>query len=36
VWIQEQTPHAVFVPAGTIHSEEQTGVISEATIFELK
>jgi hypothetical protein len=36
VWIQEHTPHAVFVPAGTIHSEEQTGVISEATIFELK
>jgi hypothetical protein len=36
VWIQEQTPHAVIVPAGTIHSEEQTGVISEATIFELK
>jgi hypothetical protein len=36
VWIQEQTPHAVIVPAGTIHSEEQAGVISEATIFELK
>jgi hypothetical protein len=36
VWIQDRTPHAVFVPAGTIHSEEQTGVISEATIFELK
>jgi predicted metal-dependent enzyme (double-stranded beta helix superfamily) len=36
VWIEERTPHAVFVPAGTIHSEEQTGVISDATIFELK
>jgi hypothetical protein len=36
VWIQDRTPHAVWVPAGTIHSEEQTGVISEATIFELK
>jgi hypothetical protein len=36
VWIQERTPHAVFVAAGTVHSEEQTGVISDATIFELK
>ncbi|PYQ75063.1 MAG: hypothetical protein DMG04_08495 [Acidobacteria bacterium] len=36
VWIQDRTPHAVWVPAGTVHSEEQTGVISEATIFELK
>jgi hypothetical protein len=36
VWIQDRMPHAVWVPAGTVHSEEQTGVISEATIFELK
>jgi hypothetical protein len=36
VWIQHGAPHAVFVPAGTIHSEEQTGVMSEANIFELK
>jgi len=36
VWIDDRTPHAVFVPAGTIHSEEQTGVISDAMVFELK
>jgi hypothetical protein len=36
VWVDDRTPHAVFVPAGTIHSEEQTGVISDAVIFELK
>jgi hypothetical protein len=36
VWIDDRTPHAVFVPAGTIHSEEQAGVISDAVIFELK
>ena len=36
VWIQDRTPHAVWLPAGTVHAEEQTGVISEATIFELK
>ncbi len=36
VWITDGTPHAAWVPAGTIHSEESLGVISEATIFELK
>jgi len=36
VWIADGTPHAVWVPAGTIHSEEDVGVITEATIFELK
>ena len=36
VWIQDRMPHAVWLPAGTVHSEEQAGVISEATIFELK
>jgi hypothetical protein len=36
VWITDGTPHVEWVPAGTIHSEENLGVISEATIFELK
>ena len=36
VWVVDGTPHAAFVPAGTVHSEEQLGVISSATIFEIK
>ncbi len=36
VWITDRTPHAVFVPAGTVHTEEQVGVLSAATVFELK
>jgi hypothetical protein len=36
VWVDQRTPHAVWVPAGTVHSEEQTGATSAATIFELK
>ena len=36
VWVDGPTPHAVWVPAGTVHSEEQIGVTSAATIFELK
>ena len=36
VWITDGTPHVAWVPAGTIHAEEDLGVISEATIFELK
>jgi len=35
-WITDGTVHVQWVPAGTIHSEEQIGVINEATIFELK
>lgn len=35
-WIQDGEAHAVWVPAGTIHSEEEVGVINEATIFEVK
>jgi len=36
VWVEDGTPHAVFVPAGTVHTEEQVGVISSATVFEIK
>jgi predicted metal-dependent enzyme (double-stranded beta helix superfamily) len=36
VWITDGTPHVAWVPAGTVHSEENVGVISEATIFEIK
>src|SRR5438034_14926 len=36
VWVVDGTPHAVFIPAGTVHTEEQVGVISSATVFELK
>lgn len=36
VWIEGTTPRAVFVPAGTIHTEEQAGVTGQATVFELK
>jgi len=33
VWIVDGTPHAAFVPAGTVHTEEQSG---SATVYELK
>ena len=36
VWIEGTTPRAVFVPAGTMHTEEQAGVTAQATVFELK
>jgi len=36
VWVEDGTPHAVFIPAGTVHTEEQAGVISSATVFEIK
>jgi len=36
VWIEGTTPHAVFVPAGTAHTEEQAGVTAQATVFEIK
>lgn len=36
VWIIDGKPEAAWVPAGTMHSEEEVGVINEATIFELK
>ena len=36
MWIVDDTVHVEWIPAGTMHSEEQIGVINEATIFELK
>jgi hypothetical protein len=36
MWIADDGAHVAWVPAGTTHAEEQVGVISEATIFELK
>jgi len=36
VWTDGRSGHAVFVPAGTIHSEEPIGAAPKATIFELK
>lgn len=36
VWIEGTTPHAVFVPAGTTHTEEEVGVTAQATVFEFK
>jgi hypothetical protein len=36
VWSDGRTGHAVFLPAGTIHSEEPIGAATKATIFELK
>ena len=36
VWTQDGVAHAVFVPAGTVHTEEQAGVISSGTVFEIK
>jgi len=36
VWIVDGTPHAAFVAAGTVHTEEQVGVVSDATVYELK
>ena len=36
VWSEERAAHAVFMPAGTVHSDEQIGPATKATIFELK
>jgi quercetin dioxygenase-like cupin family protein len=36
VWTDGRTGRAVFMPAGTVHSEEPIGSALKATIFELK
>jgi len=35
VWIVDGTPHAAFVPSGTVHTEEQAGVAA-MTVYEIK
>lgn len=36
VWVEGPKARAAFVPAGTMHTEEQTGATSPCTVFELK
>ena len=36
VWTEGRAGHAVFVPAGTVHTDEPIGPATKATIFELK
>ena len=36
VWTEASRGHAVFMPAGTVHTEEPIGSAGKATIFELK
>ena len=36
VWTEGREGHAVFVPAGTVHTDEPIGSATKATIFELK
>jgi len=36
VWLDGQTPHAVFTPRGTAHDAEPIGTAAKATVFELK
>jgi quercetin dioxygenase-like cupin family protein len=36
VWLDGQTPHAVFTPRGTVHDGEPIGSAAKATVFELK
>jgi quercetin dioxygenase-like cupin family protein len=36
VWSEGRAAHAVFMPAGTVHTDEQIGTATKATIFELK
>jgi quercetin dioxygenase-like cupin family protein len=36
VWTEGRAGHAVFLPAGTVHTEEPIGASTKATIFELK
>jgi len=36
VWTEGRTGHALFLPAGTVHTDEPIGNAAKATIFELK
>ena len=36
VWTEGRAGHAVFIPAGTVHTNEPIGSATKATIFELK
>jgi hypothetical protein len=36
VWNDGRVGHAVFLPAGTVHTDEPIGAATKATIFELK
>ena len=36
VWTEGRVGHAVFLPAGTVHTDEPIGAATKATIFELK
>ena len=36
VWNEGRAGHAVFMPAGTVHTDEPIGAATKATIFELK
>ena len=36
VWTEGRAGHAVFMPAGTVHTDEPIGSATKATIFELK
>ena len=36
VWTEGRAGHAMFLPAGTVHTDEPIGSASKATIFELK
>jgi hypothetical protein len=36
VWTEGRVGHAVFVPAGTVHTDEPIGPATKATIFELR
>lgn len=36
VWTEGRVGHAVFIPAGTAHTDEPIGTATKATIFELK
>jgi hypothetical protein len=36
VWTKGRAGHAVFIPAGTVHTDEPIGTATKATIFELK
>ena len=36
VWTEGRAAHAIFLPAGTVHTDEPMGTAAKATIFELK
>jgi hypothetical protein len=36
VWTEGRSGHAIFLPAGTVHTPEPIGAGAKATIFELK